>query len=94
MSSSPQTAESPCQRVRADRGFRITANRNLTDQFNASPASPWMSVALPSMDFQRRPAIMPSVALPALGTSRAVSGSLVQTLCLVIISAEEAAETA
>ena len=37
---------------------------------------------------------MPSVALPALGTSRAVSDSLVQTLCLVVISAEEAAETA
>ena len=37
---------------------------------------------------------MPSVALPALGTSRAVSGSLVQTLCLVVVTAEEAAETA
>ena len=38
---------------------------------------------------------MPSVALPALGTSRAVSDSLVQLLCLVVvIAAEEAAETA
>ena len=38
---------------------------------------------------------MPSVALPALGTSRAGSGSLVHLLCLVVvIAAEEAAETA
>ena len=86
---SPETAKSPRQRIRADRGFRITVNGNLTDHFNSSPASPWMSVALPSMDFQRRPAIMPSVALPALGTSRAVSGSLVQLLCLVVVIAAE-----
>ena len=31
-----------------------------------------MSVAMPSLAFQRRPAIMPSLALPALGTSRTV----------------------
>ena len=34
----------------------------------------WMAVAMPSLDFQRRPAIMPSLASPALGTSRAVRG--------------------
>ena len=32
----------------------------------------WRLDATPSMDFQRRPAIMPSLALPALGTSRTV----------------------
>ena len=35
----------------------------------------WMAVAMPSLDFQRRPAIMPSLASPALGTSRAVRAS-------------------
>lgn len=32
----------------------------------------WMSFALPSLDFQRRPDAMPSMAHPALGATRSV----------------------